>query len=228
MERYLPLTAVIVFVIYVKWFTVLSFASKGRDAAAAMAMSAAAVADRLRSAATRIASLDVLEALAPPIPSAVALAAAPALVDAMATETEWASLDRCGLLLARLLGEAAPDPAAVYGAATGGSRLAALFTPALLVEAVQRALSSGQPLTRADAMSYACLWAWFAPANVRGLTAPEAAAGRTVMEYMDIVSLSHAVPPPRALPASRSSLSLCRRAVDERGAASQPEDDARR
>ena len=192
-----------------------------------MAVTAATVANALRSEATRVATLVALEALAPPIPSAVALAAAPALVDAMATETERASFDPCGLLLARVHTEAAPDPAAVYGAALAGVRLAVLFTPALVVDAVQRALSAGQPLTREDAMSYACLCARDAPARVRGFTVAEAAAGRTVMEYMGIVSCltcsrSASCPLlPRAHPAS-----LCRRAVDERGAASLPEEDA--
>ena len=154
------------------------------------------VADRLRSAATRVATLDALEALAPPIPATVALAAAPALADVMATETERASYDRCGLLLGRLCAEAAPEPAAVYGAAFAGDRLAAAFAPTLLVEAAQRALSAGQPLTLADARSYACLWARDSPAWVRGATAPEAAAGRTVMEYMGIVSFSACAPHP--------------------------------
>ena len=85
-----------------------------------MDVSAATVAESLRSEATRIATLDALEALAPPIPSAVALAAAPALVDAMATEKERAAFDRCGLLLGRLHAEAAPEPAAVFGAALVG------------------------------------------------------------------------------------------------------------
>ena len=42
-----------------------------------MDVSAATVAESLRSEATRIATLDALEALEAPIPSAVALAAAP-------------------------------------------------------------------------------------------------------------------------------------------------------
>ena len=166
---------------------VLIFHPKG-DGAAAMAVAAATVANGLRSEVSRIATLDTLDDLPPPIPSPVVLAAAPALVDAMAMETARASLDRCGLLLARLLDEAAPDPAALYGAALGGDRLAALFAPALLVEAVQRALEAGQPLTRDDAMSAACLTAIYGPAYVRGYTAPEAAAGRTMSEYMGIVS----------------------------------------
>ena len=128
-----------------------------------MSVTASTVADALRLAASRVATLDALEMIAPPIPSAVALAAAPALVDAMATETVRAAFDRCGLMLTRLLDEAVPDPAAVYGAALVGERLVAFLTPALVVEAVQRALSSGQPLTREDAMSYACLCAREAP-----------------------------------------------------------------
>ena len=204
------------------------FPSKG-DGAAAMAVTTATVADGLRSHATHIATLDALEALATPIASAVALAAAPALVDAMATETVRAAFDRCGLMLTRLLDEAVPDPAAVYGAATGGERLAALFTPALLVEALQRASSSGQPLTREDAMSYACLCASReAPAVVRGYTAPEVAAGRTVREYWSIVSLSRSPPCPTFFCHVLTPVYLCRRAGDERGADDFTEEDALR
>ena len=153
-------------------------------------MSAATVAESLRSEATRITTLDALEALAPPIPSAVALAAAPALVDAMATEKERAAFDRCGLLLARLHAEAAPDSAPVFGAALAGERLVMSVTAALVVETVQRASSGGQSLTVEDARSYACLWAREGPAFVRGLTAPWAAAGRTVMDYLGVVSFT--------------------------------------
>ena len=67
-------------------------------------MDADTVAESLRAEATRAATLDHLEALAAPIPSAVALAAALALVDVMATEKERAAFDRCTLLLGRLLG----------------------------------------------------------------------------------------------------------------------------
>ena len=169
-----------------------------------MSLAAETVADRLRSEATRTAALDALEALAPPIPGAVALNAAPALHDAMATETERASYDRCGLLLGQVLDEAAPNPAAVFGAATGGSRLAAFFAPALLVEAVQ-------PLTRADAHSYACLWAHEVPAFVRGYTAPQAAAGRTVTEMFGIVRSSASAPRPSLSHAHPLSLCLWRR-----------------
>ena len=149
------------------------------------------VAEGLRSAAARIATLDALEALAPPIPSAVALAAAPALVDVMNTETQRASFDRCGLLLARLCAEALPDPT-VHAAAVFGEQLAAIIAPAIIAEAVQRASSGGQPLTVEDARSYACLWARDGPAYVRGATVPWAAAGYTAMEFMGIVSfLAH-------------------------------------
>ena len=161
-----------------------------------MDLDAGTVADRLRSGVTRAAALDALEALAPPIPAAVALAAAPALVDVITTETERASYDRCGLLLGRLCVEAASDPAAVIGEAMGGDRLAALFGPALLVEALQRASSAEQPLTKADARSYACLWARECPLHVRGWTAVYATTGRTMVEYFGIVSFT---PPLRAL-----------------------------
>eukprot|EP01050_Picozoa_sp_SAG11_P026061 SAG11_NODE_6102_length_1388_cov_1.191621_2_plen_318_part_00 len=168
-----------------------------------MDLSAATVAESLRSEATRIATLDDLEALAPPIPSAVALAVAPALVDAMATEKERASFDRCGLLLARLYAEAAPDSAPVFGATLAGERLVMIFTPALLVEAVQRA-SSGGTLTVDDARSYACLFAREGPAVVRGFTELCAAAGYTAMKYLGTVSSHHR--PSRCLSASRLSL----------------------
>ena len=152
---------------------VLIFHPKG-DGAAAMAVAAATVANGLRSEVSRIATLDTLDDLPPPIPSPVVLAAAPALVDAMAMETARASLDRCGLLLARLLDEAAPEPAGLYGAAFEGERFASFYATGMLVEAFQ---SPEQPLTREDAGSYVCWFARDNPATVRGLTAPFAAAG---------------------------------------------------
>ena len=169
-----------------------------------MAVSAATVAEGLCSEATRVATLDALEALAPPIPSAVALAAAPALVDAIVTEKkESAAFDRCGLLLARLCAEALPDPT-VHAAAVFGEQLAAIIAPAIIAEAVQRASSGGQPLTVEDARSYACISAKDGPFYVRGGTAPWKAAGRTAMEVMGIVSLTPQPQPPRTLAASRS------------------------
>ena len=153
---------------------------------------AAAVADALRSPRTRDAALGALEALPPPIAADVALAAAPALADVVAAageESDRAALDRAALLVARLLAEAAPDPAPVYGAAFGGERYAAYLAPRLVVEAAQRALGEGgAPLARADASSYACLHAYLAPACARGYTAPNLAAGRTDLEMFGIVS----------------------------------------
>jgi hypothetical protein len=190
-----------------------------------MDVPAATVADTIRSEVTRIATLNALEALAPPIPSAVALAAAPALVDAMATEKDRAAFDRCGLLLARLAVEALPEPAAVYGAAMAGERSVIGLTPALIAEAVQRA-SSGQPLTREDARSYACLLAIHVPAYVRGCTVPWAAAGYTVMEFLGIVRfLTTLNPKPFYFPCPLTP-ARCRRVVYERGVAALPAEDA--
>jgi hypothetical protein len=151
------------------------------------------VAERLRAQDTRAPTLQALDALPPPCPPELALAAAPALVDVAAATEDREVLDRCGLLLARLLAEAAPDPSAAYGAALGGERLAACYGPRLLVEATQRALGNGsgeggqQPLGREDAYSFACMTAWWPSGLVRGLTSSEAAAGRTVMECIRTV-----------------------------------------
>ena len=151
------------------------------------------LAERLRAQDTRAAALQALDKLPPPCPPELALAAAPALVDVAAATEDREVLDRCGLLLARLLAEALPDPSAVYGAALGGERLAAWHAPHLLVAATQRALGNGsgeggqQPLGREDAYSFACMHVWIQPGWARGATAPEAAAGRTVMEYFRTV-----------------------------------------
>jgi hypothetical protein len=156
-----------------------------------MALAADTVADALGSDATRTATLDALEAHRAPIPSAVAFAAAPALVDIMTSterEEQRPIFDRSGLLLGRLVDEAAPEPAPLFGAACGGSRLAALYAPSLVVGALQRAVSAAQPLTRSDARSFACLYARECPAVARGYTAPMAAAGYTMLEFFPIVS----------------------------------------
>ena len=63
------------------------------------------VAERLRDRASRSATLAALESHAAPIPTAVSLAAAPALVGLMAmdgAEVERDAYDRAGLLLGRL------------------------------------------------------------------------------------------------------------------------------
>ena len=151
------------------------------------------LAERLRADDTRAAALQALDKLPTPCPPELALAAAPALVDVAAATEDREVLDRCGLLLARLLAEVLPDPRAVYGAALGGERLAACFAPRLLVQATQRALGNGsgeggqEPLGREDAYSFACMYAWMQPGYVRGITAPEAAAGRTLMEFFRTV-----------------------------------------
>ena len=184
---------------------------------APLVVSADAVAESLVAEATRAATLDHLEALAAPIPSAVAVAAAPALADVLAAEnTDRATFDRSALLLARLVVEAAPEPAPVFGAAFSGGRLVAFVARGLVAEALQRALSAAQPLTREDARSYACQCALHGPSYVRGGQAPIEAAGHTVVEYMFTVSFL-ACPLPRrplcvshlpwpSLPVSRSSL----------------------
>ena len=123
-----------------------------------------------------------------PIPTATALAAAPALVDVLAHTTEHAALDRAALLLARLLAEAAPEPAAIFGAALRGERYAAFYAPDLLVEATQRASTGGQLLTREDARSFACNRAWAGPSFVRGQTKFYTAVGGSSLEGMGIVS----------------------------------------
>ncbi len=157
-----------------------------------MALAAGTVAEELRAEATRMQTLDALEAHPPPVPRDVALAAAPALVDVVARSTaekERAAFDRSALLLGRLMEEALPDSSAVYGAAFVGDRLAAYLGSPLLAEAMQRALveEGGRPLTDADARSFACLKAYESPAAARGWTVVEAAAGRTGMEFLGVV-----------------------------------------
>ena len=138
------------------------------------------VASLLRDADTRTATLEALEQQEqPPIDRALALAAAPALYEALAmdaAEVGRDDFDRIGLLLARLAAEASDDPSAVYGAALGGGRLAAYFrsTGSVLAQAVGKPASE---LTRADARSFACAAAFWAPSWVRGMTKPIAAAG---------------------------------------------------
>ena len=85
-------------------------------------LAADTVAKRLRDRDTRSATLAALESHPAPIPTAVSLAAAPALLGLMAmdaAEVERDAFDRAGLLLARLHAEALPDVVAVHGAAYG-------------------------------------------------------------------------------------------------------------
>ena len=143
-------------------------------------LAADAVASLLRDGATRAATLDSLEQYEGDlIDSAVALAAAPALFEALAldaTEVDRDTFDRIGLVLARLAAEASDDPSAVYGAALGEGRLAAYYRSkgSVLAQAVGKPASE---LTRADARSFACAVALRPPSFVRGMTKPIAAAG---------------------------------------------------
>ena len=143
-------------------------------------LAADTVASLLRDTATRTATLEALEQHeGTPIGRAVALAAAPALFEALAldaTEVGRDDFDRIGLLLARLAAEASDDPSAVYGSALGEGRLAAYYRSkgSVLAQAVGKPASE---LTRADARSFACAWAYRAPSWVRGITQPGAAAG---------------------------------------------------
>ena len=143
-------------------------------------LAADTVASLLRDADTRTATLEALEQQeAAPIDRAVALAAAPALYEALAmdaTEVGRDDFDRIGLLLARLAAEASDDPSAVYGAAVGEGRLAAYYRSkgSVLAQAVGKAASE---LTPADARSFACASAYTPPSYVKGLTKTWAAAG---------------------------------------------------
>ena len=42
-------------------------------------------------------------------------------------------------------------------------------------------------MTREDAYSFACQWAWISPHAVRGFTVPEQAAGRNMLQYFELV-----------------------------------------
>ena len=144
-------------------------------------LAADTVASLLRDGATRTATLEALEQHeGTPIGRAVALAAAPALFEALAldaTEVGRDAFDRIGLLLARLAAEASDDPSAVYGAALGEGRLAAYYRSkgSVLAQAVGKPAAS--ELTLADARSFACAVAYVPPSHVKGLTKPVAAAG---------------------------------------------------
>ncbi len=150
------------------------------------------VAERVHADATRAPTLRALEALPPPIPRELALAAAPALVDVAVGTEDRVEFDRSCLLLARLFAESAPEMS-VVGAAFGGGRYAKYRKqPRLLAQVAQRALGgdSGQagqqPLTRDDAYSMACFWAEGPPSGARGLTAVADAAGLTLTELMHV------------------------------------------
>ena len=119
------------------------------------------VAERLRNNATRDAALDALERHAAPIPTAAALAAAPALLNVMsmdAAEVERGAYDRAGLLLGRLLVESLPDILAVNSAVFGDGGYERLWNSDSVLNVALRKPAS--QLTRADAVSYACYLAY--------------------------------------------------------------------
>jgi hypothetical protein len=150
-------------------------------------LAAETVAERLRDRAARSATLAALESHAAPIPTAVSLAAAPALLGLMAmdaAEVERDTYDRAGLLLARLEAEALPDVVAVHGAAFGEGGYERLWNADSVLNTALR-----QPpaqLTRADAMSYACSRACDTIMTARGYTKSWSAAGMTTLEFVGL------------------------------------------
>jgi hypothetical protein len=120
------------------------------------------VAARLADPATRLATLDTLEAHAGPHDAALSFAAAPALSDLQcldASEVDHALFQRVGLLRARLVEEAA-DSAAVWGAAYSDGRFSKLNrAPSVVRQLLSKPVAE---LDQRDAMSYAC-WQrnWF-------------------------------------------------------------------
>eukprot|EP01052_Picozoa_sp_SAG31_P024095 SAG31_NODE_2026_length_6641_cov_3.312290_6_plen_317_part_00 len=141
----------------------------------------------LRDSATRTATLDALEVDHLMMAAPLALAAAPALAELLsldAEEVERATFDRVGLLLARLMAEAADDPAARWGAAWGGGRFAAMIRCDCNVVAKAIDRTPEGELTREDARSFACLYANYAPAAVRGWDKPVVAAGMSACQEM--------------------------------------------
>jgi hypothetical protein len=144
-------------------------------------LAAETVAERLHDRAARSAALTALERHATSIPTAVSLAAAPALLELMAmdaAEVERDAYDRTGLLLARLHAEALPDGvSAVYGAAFGEGIYERLWNADSVLNTALR--QPAAELTRADAVSYACSLAHEPTLGARGYSEACRAAGYT-------------------------------------------------
>jgi hypothetical protein len=159
------------------------------------------VAERLRDRATRSATLAALESHAAPIPTAVSLAAAPALLGLMAmdgAEVERDTYDCAGLLLGRLEAEALPDVVAVHGAAFGEGRYERLWNANSVVNAALR--QPAAELTRADARSYACSCA-YEPINcARGYSEPWHAVGLTAREFVGLWMSAEPIASKKKLP----------------------------
>eukprot|EP01046_Picozoa_sp_COSAG06_P050418 COSAG06_NODE_7981_length_2312_cov_5.610120_2_plen_413_part_00 len=150
-------------------------------------LAAETVAERLRDRAARSETLAALESHAAPIPTAVSLAAAPALLGLMAmdaVEVERDTYDRAGLLLARLEAEALPDVVAVHGAAFGEGGYERLWNADSVLNTALR--QPAAQLTRADAMSCACYAAYDPIYPARGFTEPFRAAGITTPEFVGL------------------------------------------
>jgi hypothetical protein len=147
------------------------------------------VAERLRDRGARSATLAALESHAAPIPTAVSLAAAPALLGLMTmdgAEVERDTYDRAGLLLARLHAEALPDVAAVQAAAWSELRTGErVWNADSVLNAALR--QPAAELTRADAMSYACSWAYDPVHCARGYTEHIRTVGLTALEVLGVL-----------------------------------------
>jgi hypothetical protein len=153
----------------------------------AAALAADTVAQRLRDAPTRAAALDSLERHAAPIPTAVAMCAAPALFELLTMDEpdiDRSAFDRAGLLLGRLEAEAWPADGgeALHGAAFGDGGFVKQWNADSIVNAALRKPAS--ELTQADARSYACSLAYQPAAIVRGVTAFTSATGLSNKEFV--------------------------------------------
>jgi hypothetical protein len=153
----------------------------------AAALAADTVAQRLRDAPTRAAALDSLERHAAPIPTAVAMCAAPALFELLTMDEpdiDRSAFDRAGLLLGRLEAEAWPADGgeALHGAAFGDGGFVKQWNADSIVNAALRKPAS--ELTQADARSYACEYAHESPPIMRGLGSFARAAGLSAKEFV--------------------------------------------
>ncbi len=137
------------------------------------------VAARLRDAATRRETLDALDTHAPPVPTALAFAAAPALLELQtldAAELERSEFDQATLLLARLHVEALPDPLPIHRAAWVTTELEVWFAANNVVNS-ELLRKPASEVSIADVTSYACLQSCEVIANVRGYDVEYAAEG---------------------------------------------------
>jgi hypothetical protein len=166
-------------------------------------LAADTVAQWLRGAPTRDAALGALERHTAPIPTAVAMGAAPALLELLSMdegEVDRGAFDRAGLLLGRLEAEAPPDDGrALHGAALGDGGYEKLYRANSMAHAALRKPAS--ELTRADARSYACSRAFEAPSFVRGCTETFAAAGLGSMEYFGLWMSAEPIVSKKLMPA---------------------------